>query len=139
MNAYKISDLSAGMEEHFQVTVSEERMEQFYSLTGDGNPLHREDAFAKEKGFPGRVVYGMLTASMISTLGGMYLPGKNCIIQEVEVKFAKPVLVGDVLTVSGKVCEVYEELKCLMIRVEIYNQKGDKVLRGRLKAGVLDE
>ncbi len=60
MNAYKIIDLSAGMEEHFQVTVSEERMEQFYSLTGDGNPLHREDAFAKVKFFDSGSIDGQV-------------------------------------------------------------------------------
>ena len=91
MNEYRITDISAGQQESFSVTVTEEMMAKFLDITGDVNPLHTDDGFAKEKGFPQRVAYGMLTASLISTLGGVYLPGKYCLIQGVEVKFEKPV------------------------------------------------
>jgi len=84
------------------------------------------------------VVYGMLTASFISTLGGCYLPGENCLIQGVEVKFCRPVYIGDILTVCGQVTVVDYDLKYLEIKVTITNQKNEKVLRGGLKAGVID-
>lgn len=95
--------------------------------------------FAKSRGFEDRVVYGMLTASLISTLGGCYLPGKFCLIQGIEVKFAKPVFIGDELVVTGKISRVDYDLKYLEIKIMIKNQKNEKVLRGLLKAGVMDE
>ena len=139
MNEYRITDLSVGQQESFSVTVTKEMMEKFLDITGDVNPLHVSDDFAKEKGFPGRVAYGMLTASLISTLGGVYLPGKYCLIQGVEVRFAKPVFIGDVLEVTGETVRVDTDLRYLEIRVTIRNQRNEKVLRGLLKAGVMDE
>ena len=139
MNEYRITDLSAGQQESFTVTVTEDMMAKFREITGDINPLHVSDDFAKEKGFPQRVAYGMLTASLISTLGGVYLPGKYCLIQGVGVKFAKPVYIGDVLEVTGEAVKVDTDLRYLEIKVTIRNQRNEKVLRGLLKAGVMDE
>ena len=139
MNEYRITDLSAGQQESFTVTVTEDMMAKFRAITGDINPLHVRDDFAKEKGFPQRVAYGMLTASLISTLGGVYLPGKYCLIQGVEIRFAKPVFIGDVLEVTGEAVKVDRDLRYLEIKVTIRNQRNEKVLRGLLKAGVMDE
>ena len=138
MNKYKITDISAGMKESFSVTITEEMMQKFFEITSDENPLHMTNDFAKAMGFGNRVVYGMLTASMISTLGGCYLPGQYCLIQGVEVKFVKPVFVGDELVVMGEISKVDYDLKYLEIKVTIKNQKGERVLRGLLKAGVID-
>ena len=139
MNEYRITDLSAGQQESFTVTITEDMMAKFREITGDINPLHVSDDFAKEKGFPQRVAYGMLTASLISTLGGVYLPGKYCLIQGVEVRFAKPVFIGDVLEVTGEAVKVDRDLRYLEIKVTIRNQRNEKVLRGLLKAGLMDE
>ena len=138
MNEYKMSDLAVGMTESFSKKITAEMMEKFYEISGDANPLHRDAGFARTKGFEDRVVYGMLTASLISTLGGVYLPGKYCLIQGVETKFLKPVFIGDELTVVGEVTYVQPELRYLEIKVMIRNQKNEKVLRGVLKAGVMD-
>ncbi len=138
MNEYKILDISVGMKETFSVTITEEMMQKFFDITSDENPLHMSDDFARERGFDNKVVYGMLTASMISTLGGCYLPGKYSLIQGVEIKFAKPVFVGDELVISGEASKVDYDLSYLEIKVTIKNQRGEKVLRGLLKVGVID-
>lgn len=139
MNEYRISEISVGMSESFSTTVTENMMQGFLDITGDENPLHINNDFARERGFEGRVVYGMLTASLISTLGGCYIPGKYCLIQGVEIKFSKPVFIGDTLNVAGEVIKVDYDLKYLEIKVIIRNQSNEKVLRGVLKAGVMDE
>lgn len=138
MNEYKTSELAVGMTESFTRKITPEMMEKFYEVSGDENSLHRDETFARSKGFEGRVVYGMLTASLISTLGGVYLPGKHCLIQGVETKFLRPVFIGDELTVTGEVSDVRPELKYLEVKVTIRNQKNEKVLKGLLKAGVMD-
>lgn len=81
----------------------------------------------------------MLTASLISTLGGVYIPGKNCIIRSVKSNFASPVYINDELTIYGTVIGIYEDRGYVDIRVEVINQNGEKVLRGKLEAGVRDE
>lgn len=80
MNDYTISDISIGMKESFFVSITDSMMHKFLDITSDENPLHLNEDFARQRGFNNKVVYGMLTASMISTLGGCYLPGRNCLI-----------------------------------------------------------
>ncbi len=137
MNEYKISNLCRGMKESFLYEVTHEKLETFMRLTGDNNPLHTNNTYAVNHGFKGKVVYGMLTASLISTMGGCYLPGKYCLIQSVEIKFAKPVYVDDVLNVIGEVNKIDVDLRYVEIKVSVLNQNNEKVLRGILKARVI--
>lgn len=136
MNSYTLAELSPGLTESFTVTVTDEMMRQFYAITGDCSPIHMDAEYAAGRGYPGRVVYGMLGASFFSTLAGVYLPGEHCLLHSVEAKFAKPVMIGDTLTVSGKVAEVSETFGEVTIKATITNQNGQKVTRGLIKAGV---
>ncbi len=138
MNAYSFKDLSVGMKEEFRKEITSEMVRTFCELTGDVNPIHTDASYAKRK-FPDRLVYGMLTASFISTLAGVFLPGKYCLLQGVEVKFIRPVFIGDILQIQGKVSEIYEHVNQVIIKVLIRNQNGEKVCQGTLKAGILDE
>ena len=74
MNHYRYEALSVGMAERFSATITEEMMSAFRTLSGDPNPLHIDADFARAHGFPDRVVYGMLTASLLSTFGGGTFP-----------------------------------------------------------------
>lgn len=132
MNNYKFEELNVGMTESFKVLITEEMLEAFKGITGDVNPLHNDEEFAKAKGHPGRVAYGMLTASFLSTLAGVYIPGERSLIQQVETKFAKPVYIGDELTVTGEITELVESVQRLELKVTITNQDGKKVLRGTM-------
>jgi 3-hydroxybutyryl-CoA dehydratase len=138
MNEYRFEDLSVGQSESFTYSVTEEKMNMFCELSGDTNPLHTESEFACEHGFDGRVVYGMLTASLISTFGGVYLPGKYCIIQQVETKFLSPVYIGDELTVKGTVSSLYESVRRAQIKIEMRNQKGQRNVKAVLDVGFLE-
>lgn len=136
MNHYKLEDIQVGMQESFTTTVTGEMMQQFYQMTGDCSPIHMEDEAGRARGFEGRVVYGMLPASLFSTLAGVYLPGAGCLLHSVEAKFVKPVYIGDELTVTGKVTEVNETFRTLTIKAQITNDRGEKVTRGLIKAGI---
>ena len=136
MNSYTLAELRPGMTESFTVTVTEEKMELFRQLSGDESPIHIDAEYSQQRGYPGRVCYGMLGASFFSTLAGVYLPGEHCLLHSVESKFAKPVFVGDTLTVTGVVDEVNETFSEITIKASITNQNGKKVTRGIIKAGV---
>lgn len=138
MNEYKFSDLHIGLSESFEHTITEEDMQRFLATTGDINPLHNDENYATEKGFDNRVVFGMLSASLISTLAGVYLPGKYCLIQQAEIKFTNPVYVGDLLTIKGTIKELNESVQQGVVKVEITNQSGKKVVRGSLNVGFLE-
>lgn len=137
MNRYGFEDLSIGMKESFSREVTADMVENFCRMTGDVNPLHTDEEFAKGKGFKDRVVYGLLTTSFLSTLAGVYLPGERSLIREVDVKMKKPVFIGDVLTVTGEVESIREELGFFVMKVSIVNQNGDKVMRGTMQMGII--
>ena len=136
MNDYTYEEIQIGHKENFTVTITEEMMDKFRDITGDINPLHNDEDYALSKGYKGKVAYGMLTGSLLSTLAGVYLPGKKSLIQEVKIKFAKPVYAGDTVTVEGVVEEKNDTYSLLMLKVTIRNQDGDKVCRGKMQIGV---
>jgi acyl dehydratase len=138
MNEYTYEQIATGMEESFQVTVTEEMMRQFLTITGDANPLHTDVDYALSQNYENKVVYGMLTASFYSTLAGMYLPGRYSLIHSVESKFLRPVYVGDALTVSGVVREKEDAYHMLILALLIKNQNNEKISKGTMQVMVLE-
>ncbi len=145
MNEYIFEDLISKEENkenptsaEFEVTVTKEMMEKFLEITGDANPLHNEKDYAVSKGFSDRVVYGMLTSSFYSTLAGVYLPGKYCILHSVDSAFRFPVFIGDTLKVSGYVKQKFETTRTMEIAAQIVNQNGKKVGKAKILAGFID-
>ena len=139
MNEYKFSDISIGLSEEFEVSISKNHLDMFRVITGDLNPLHFDDDFAKSKGYKEKVVFGMLTASFMSTLAGVYLPGKYSLIHNVDIQFSKPVYIGDILTVTGTVTEINELFNIMFVKVTITNQNGVNVSKGKMQIGILDD
>ena len=139
MNEYTFSDIQVGLEESFQVKIDSSKMDKFLDISNDTNPLHVDSHYAQEKGFPDRVVYGLLTSSFYSTLVGVYLPGKYCILQGIYIQFSKPVYINDILKVSGKVSYINEAYKQIEIKATITNQDNKKVSKATIKTGVMDE
>ena len=137
MNRFTYEDLSVGQTAEFSREVTADMMDSFCNISGDVNPLHRNTTFAKGKGYPGRVVYGMLTSSLYSCLGGVYIPGENCLLQSVHIDFLAPVFIGDTLTCTGKIVEKNDSVRQVVINAVIRNQDGKKVSRAKIEAGVL--
>lgn len=139
MNTYTYEELTIGMKCSFEVSVTQEMMKQFQNITGDDNPLHNDNDFAVARGFQGEVVYGMLTASFMSTIAGMYLPGERSLIHSMEGKFLKPAYVGETLTVCGEVKDKNDLFRLIELVIIIYNDKKEKIYKGKMKVGIIDE
>lgn len=121
MREYKLKDIYKGLSESFEVKITPELENKFRDITQDLNLLHIDDEFANEilGGNKGHAAFGMLTASFLSTLAGMYLPGRYSLIHSVEVSFIKPVYAGDILIIKGVVDEIYEEIRMIKLKVNI--------------------
>lgn len=141
MNEYKYADITVGMEASFQRIITTDMEDAFRKISGDENPLHKDDGFAREVSggkFLGHAVFGMLTASLYSTMAGMYLPGKYSLIHSLEeISFMKPVFAGDELTVCGKVVDKNDSLKLIILKVTIKNQDNKTVSRAKMKVLVM--
>ena len=137
MNEYHYSDIQIGQTESFTKEITVEMENAFRALSGDVNPLHWDDVFAQEVGsgkYQGHVAFGMLTASLLSTLAGVYLPGKFSLIHSVEkISFKRPVYAGDVLTVQGTVEDKLDGLDLILLKVKITNREKKCVLTAGMK------
>ena len=136
MNHYTLAEMTPGLTEEFTVTVTPEMMDAFRAITGDVSPIHIDADYARGRGFPGRVVYGMLGASFFSTLAGVYLPGEHCLLHGVECKFAKPIFIGDTLTIKRMLEDGYMTIKvntpCLITCIKELNTPRYMTIRGIL-------
>ena len=90
----------------------------------------------QKNGYKGQILCGMCTASLFSTLVGVYLPGKYCLFHKCDVEWPRPVYIGDVLNIKGTVKEIDEKAKRLSIYAEVRNQDGVKVSRAKLLVGI---
>lgn len=138
MNEYRFEEIKEGLTESFEVSVTEAMLDSFRELTGDINPLHADADYARAKGYEGRVCFGMLTASFLSTLAGVYLPGKFSLIQSVEVKFSKPVFPGETLKISGTVTETNDTFHFIRVKAEAKSSSGEKKLKAVMQIGVTE-
>ena len=103
---YYIEDLKPGMSESFTKTVTERDIELFGEVSGDVNPVHFDEEFAKGTIFKGRIAHGVLSASYISTVLGMKMPGPGTIFMSLTTRFKAPVRIGDTVTATCTVREV---------------------------------
>ncbi len=105
-NAYCFEDLVPGMEASFQKTVTELDIIAYADVSGDKNPVHLDEAFAARTPFKTRIAHGMLTASYISAVFGMEMPGPGAVYVSQTLNFKAPVRIGDVVTAKVKVVEL---------------------------------
>lgn len=140
MNEFLYDQIEIGMSESFASPITMEMEESFRKISGDINPLHRDDTYAREIGngrFKGHVAFGMLTASLYSTIAGVYIPGKYSLIHSMDIKFQKPVYVGDILTVTAVVTDKQDGLNLIGLKVKILNQDNVCVSKANMKVLVL--
>ncbi len=106
---YYFEDLSVGMRESLMKTVMNEDVVGFAELSGDHNPIHLSEHFAKKTRFGERIAHGLYTASLISAVLGMYLPGPGAVYLHQTLNFKGPVKIGDVVAISVEVIELIEK------------------------------
>ncbi len=103
---YFFEDLKIGLSATVSRTITETDLRNFSGVSGDTNPMHLNEEFARATQFGGCIVHGMLTASLISAVIGTKLPGPGCIYMGQTLKFLAPVRVGDTVYATGTVKEL---------------------------------
>jgi acyl dehydratase len=132
-----IDDFARGQHASYTKTFTDDDVRRFVEITGDVNPLHVDDAFAASTRFGRRVVHGMLTASILSTMVGMLIPGTGAIYRSQTLTFLRPVHVGDTVTAHFIVRTVDRERHRLTIDSYMEDENGERVLEGVCEAGLL--
>ena len=115
----------------FSKTISESDVYMYAGISGDLNPAHVNQVEAEKGMFKERIAHGMLTASFISTVLGMHLPGPGTIYLGQELSFKRPVKFGDTIEAKVEVIEKIVEKNRLILRTTCTNQHGEIVIDGK--------
>ncbi len=125
-----IEQLQVGDTAQFSKTVSESDIYLFAGITGDLNPAHVNEDYARNTYFETRIAHGMLTASFISTVIGTMLPGPGTIYMRQEVSFLAPVKIGDTVNAIVEVLEIMADKKKVRLKTYCVNQDQTTVVDG---------
>ena len=126
-----IDTIQIGDSASFTKTVTETDIILYAGITGDLNPAHIDAESAKKGMFGERIAHGMLSAGFISCVLGTQLPGPGTIYLGQELKFTKPVRIGDTVTATATVTERIVEKNRLILDTTVTNQNGDVVIKGK--------
>ena len=111
-------------------TIEQSDIDAFASVTGDRNPVHVDEEFAKTTRFGKRIAHGMLTASLISAVLANKLPGEGSVYLGQTLQFVAPVFPGDEITARVTVKEIREDKPIVKLETVCMNQRGEVVIRG---------
>ncbi len=128
--ALLFEDLVEGQSVSDEMTVTEELLQAFVSISGDRAPLHTDQEHALKMGFPDRMIHGLLVAMPYSRLLGMRLPGANTVIQKIQLDMLAPVRVGDTLCYSVAVQRLVPAVRACVLSLSATNSHGEVVNRG---------
>ena len=126
-----IQEMKIGDHASVTKTVSETDVYLFAGITGDLNPAHTNEVAASKTMFKTRIAHGMLGAGFISAVLGMYLPGPGTIYMGQELKFTKPVHIGDTVTATATVVVIILEKNRVILDTTVVNQDGEVVIKGK--------
>lgn len=130
MKGKTIDQLTVGDSAEFAKTVTETDVVLYAGITGDFNPAHINEAYARDTYFKGRIAHGMLTAGFISAILGCHLPGPGTIYLGQTLKFMAPVRIGDTITARVELVEKLDDNKRVRLSTTCTNQQGVVVLEG---------
>ena len=125
-----LQELKIGDRAEFTKTISESDVYLYAGVTGDLNPAHINEEYAKKTFFKTRIAHGMLLGGLISAVLGSKLPGPGTIYVSQHLDFLAPVRIGDTITASIEVSEIMEAEKRARLKTTCVNQDGVKVLDG---------
>jgi len=111
-------------------TVTEKDVLLFAYLSGDVNPIHVDEEYAKTTQFGQRIAHGMFTALLLSTAVATQLPGPGTIYRGQVMKFQKPVFIGDTITADLEVIEMKKRVNLVKIECVMTNQRGEEIFSG---------
>jgi|ERR1035438_2466922 3-oxoacyl-[acyl-carrier protein] reductase len=134
----RFEEIVVGQHAEFVHELTQQDLEAFASLTGDFNPLHVDESFARKTMFRKPVAHGMLSASFVSTLIGTLLPGGGALWVSQTLDFHNPARIGDVLSAKARVKRKSESSRTVTLEVEVTKQDGQRLVSGESVVKVLE-
>jgi len=134
----KLVDLSIGQKVEFTEVISESMIEEFAKLSGDYNPHHVDESYARKTRFKKRICHGMLLGSLFSRLIGMHLPGKHSLYFSQSLNFLYPAFIDDKVTVEGEIVKISRSTGIITLKTRITKENNIELVTGEAKVVVLE-
>ncbi len=139
MSEASVLGIKVGDKATFSKAVSEADVVSFAQITGDSNPLHLDEAYAAKTRFKGRIAHGMLSAGFISAaLGTKLAPNATVVYLSQQLRFQRPVKIGDTVTATCEVTAVQPDRRIVTVKTDCVNQAGEEIVTGEALV-LLDE
>jgi len=123
--------IKVGHKVSFSKTVSDKDIQSFADVTGDANPVHLNEDYASKTRFKGRIAHGMLSAGFISAaLGTRLAPNSVVVYLSQQLRFQRPVKIGDTVTANCEVTALQPERRFVTVKTDCVNQAGEEVVTG---------
>ena len=129
----EINNLHVGQKAEFLEIISESRVQEFAKLSGDFNPHHMDEEYAKKTKYEKRICHGMLLASFFSKLTAMYLPGQGSFYLSQTLNFVSPAFINDEVTVRGEIRKISSSTGIVRVKTQIINKNNVLLVSGDAK------
>jgi acyl dehydratase len=139
ISEYTFENIKVGFSKKIEVTITESMVNDFARISGDFSPIHMNKDYSSSTKFQKRIVHGMLLASFLSRIVGMYLPGKHALYTTQSLEFHNPCFIGEKITVTSKIIDKSESTKILKIESNITNNEKEILLYGIGRVIVRDD
>jgi len=126
---YYLDEMSVGMFAENKLVVTGARIDTFAEISGDYNPVHMDEEYAKTTMFGRRIAHGALSASLISAILGNDLPGPGAIFVELNLRFRRPAFIDDEIVARAEVVETNERTGRIKMKVSC-SVNGKQIIRG---------
>jgi acyl dehydratase len=126
----KISEINIGDKASFSKTITEVDIYFYGGISGDFNPLHTNEEYAKKTKFGRRIAHGPISIALVATVFGTKLPGLGTLAREITAQFKSPTYIGDTITAQVEVIEKNVEKNIVKLKYSCVNQKGVVVTEG---------
>lgn len=123
-------ELQIGETASFSKTITETDVYLFAGISGDFNPLHVNEEYARQTPFKSRIAHGTIPESLIGHVLGMKLPGLGTVAVEVHCRYKAPTFFGDTVTATATVAEKMQEKRWVRMNLHWINQRGETVATG---------
>ena len=123
-------ELEIGESASFSKTITETDVVLFAGISGDFNPIHMDEEFARQTPFKKRIAHGAVPFSLIGAVLGMKLPGLGTVLVEIRCRFKAPTFFGDTITATATVAEKIQEKRWVRMDLHWTNQRGETVAAG---------
>lgn len=120
-----------------QYTIAPEVYARFLEAFEDCSPIHVDDAYARERGFQGKVMHGAILNGFVSNFVGVHFPGRRALMLSVDLRYANPSYLGDVLEIRARVVQKVDSRQVILLTMQLENlTQGTLAANGRVQVAI---